>query len=438
MSILPLFTLNLNTWTRLLVPLFLGALVMLPAFSSAQGVSINSDNSSANASAILELKSTSKGMLTPRMTTTERNAIVSPADGLLVFNITSGAFNFYESGWQVLGIVGINEGASHLSADADLSVSTTSTVDALASGMTLTPGAGTYSVMFNGAYSMVATGNITAQGASDLTTAYNTLNSVTATNTTHTPAFGSGETLNAGVYTIGAAGSLAGSLTLDALDDPNAVFIFRFAGAFSTGAGASVTLANGASACNVFWVSEGAVSLGATSTMQGTLIANNGAVSAGAGSSIIGRLFSTTGAASINGSTITKPHSCTYLDLGVLSTFVLFTSAGAVGNTGSSNVTGNVGTNSGAITGFGTATATVNGTIYPPGASASSGTFSIYQNDVLVAGSSRSRTSSVNTADITLHAIATVSAGQAIEVRCRTESGTLTLGNRILTLTKVQ
>ncbi|MFT5279143.1 MAG: hypothetical protein ACI9P8_000777, partial [Bacteroidia bacterium] len=95
---------TLNTWTRSLVPLCLSALVMLPAFSNAQGVSINSDNSSANASSILELKSTSQGMLTPRMTTTERDAIVSPADGLLVFNITSGAFNFYESGWQVLGI----------------------------------------------------------------------------------------------------------------------------------------------------------------------------------------------------------------------------------------------------------------------------------------------------------------------------------------------
>jgi len=120
----------------------------------------------------------------------------------------------------------------------------------------------------------------------------------------------------------------------------------------------------------------------------------------------------------------------------VLSTFVMFTSAGALGNTGSSNITGNVGTNNGAITGFGTVT--VNGTIYPPGASASSGTFSIYQNGVLVPGSSRTRTSSINTADISLHAIATVSAGQAIEVRCRTDSGTLTLENRILTLIKVQ
>jgi hypothetical protein len=428
------FTLfSFRAWNFSVVSLCLGALVMLPTLSNAQGVSINTDNSSPNASSIFELKSTSQGMLTPRMTTAERNAIVSPADGLLIFNTSTSSFNFYESGWQVLGVIG---GGGNTSANSGTSISTTSTEDVVATGMSLTPAAGTYSVMFNSAYKMVASGNITAQGASDLVIAYNALNGVTATNTAHAAAFGSGETLNAGVYTIGGAGSVAGSLTLDALDDPNAVFIFRFAGAFSTGAGASVILANGASACNVFWVAEGAVSMGASTAMHGTLIANNGAVSAGAGCSITGRLFSTAGAASINGSTLTIPTSCTYLDLGVLSTFSMFTSVGAVGNTGSSNITGDLGTNSGAITGFGTAT--VNGTFYSPGASASSGTFSIYQNGVLIANSSRTRTSSINTADITLRAIATVAAGQAIEVRWRTDSGTLTLGNRILTLTKVQ
>ena len=39
--------------------------------------------------------------------------------------------------------------------------------------------------------------------------------------------------------------------------------------------------------------------------------------------------------------------------LGTAADFVLFSSVGAVGNTGISHVTGNVGTNSGAITGFG-------------------------------------------------------------------------------------
>lgn len=40
-------------------------------------------------------------------------------------------------------------------------------------------------------------------------------------------------------------------------------------------------------------------------------------------------------------------------NLGTVANFVLFSSVGAVGNTGISQLTGNVGTNSGAITGFG-------------------------------------------------------------------------------------
>jgi hypothetical protein len=419
--------LNLNTCTRLLVSLCLSALVMLPAFSNAQGVSINSDNSSADASSILELKSSSKGMLTPRMTTAERDAIVSPATGLLIYNTTTGAFNFYDSYWRRIGEIGYN------SVDAGTSSQIVSATDVLIPGMTIVPGSGTYVAMFNSA---VAAGNRTAEGAIDLTNAYNTLMGVAATNTIHAPAFGSGETLNAGVYTIGAAGSVAGSLTLDALGDPNAVFIFRYGGAFSTGASSSVILANGASACNVFWVAEGAVSLGATTSMQGTLIAHNGAILVAAGSSTTGRLFSTTGAVTFDGSTVTIPNGCTYLDLGILSSFAAFTSIGAVSNSGGSNITGDVGTNGGAISGFGTAT--VNGTLYTPDPSSDYGIFSIYQNGTLVPNSSRTRTIRSNTAEMNLEAVATVSAGQAIEVRCRTDAGTLTLGNRILTLRKVQ
>ena len=55
---------------------------------SAQ-VSINEDNSQADDSAILELKSTTKGFLPPRMTTDEIRAIPSPEAGLMVFNNTT-------------------------------------------------------------------------------------------------------------------------------------------------------------------------------------------------------------------------------------------------------------------------------------------------------------------------------------------------------------
>jgi hypothetical protein len=61
----------------------------------AQNVAINNDNSVADASAALDVKSSSKGMLVPRMTTTQMNAIVSPAIGLVVYNTDSSSYNIY-------------------------------------------------------------------------------------------------------------------------------------------------------------------------------------------------------------------------------------------------------------------------------------------------------------------------------------------------------
>ena len=59
-------------------------------------------------SAIGDLISTTKGFLIPRMTTAQRNAIISPATGLEVYNLTTSTFNFYDgSAWQVVGGVGV-------------------------------------------------------------------------------------------------------------------------------------------------------------------------------------------------------------------------------------------------------------------------------------------------------------------------------------------
>jgi hypothetical protein len=60
---------------------------------SAQ-VAINSDGTAPDNSAMLDVKSTTAGMLVPRMTTIQRNAIASPAPGLLVFCTDN---NFYYS-----------------------------------------------------------------------------------------------------------------------------------------------------------------------------------------------------------------------------------------------------------------------------------------------------------------------------------------------------
>lgn len=51
--------------------------------------------STPHASAQLEVSSTTKGYLPPRMTTVQRNAITSPAAGLTIYNTTSNAFECY-------------------------------------------------------------------------------------------------------------------------------------------------------------------------------------------------------------------------------------------------------------------------------------------------------------------------------------------------------
>jgi len=65
-----------------------------------QNVAVNTDGSVAHTSALLDVKSTSKGMLTPRMTTAQRTGISSPATGLLVYDTDVNSFWFYNgSSW---------------------------------------------------------------------------------------------------------------------------------------------------------------------------------------------------------------------------------------------------------------------------------------------------------------------------------------------------
>lgn len=73
------------------------------AFSFSQGVAINSTGAAADNSAILDVSSTVHGVLISRMSDTERDAIPSPATGLLIFNTSTNVFNFYKStGWYEL------------------------------------------------------------------------------------------------------------------------------------------------------------------------------------------------------------------------------------------------------------------------------------------------------------------------------------------------
>ena len=77
---------------------------------SQNGVSINATvGTPADNSAMLDVVSTSKGMLIPRMTEAQKLAIVSPATGLLIYqtNNTSGFWYFNGVVWvQAIGTTG--------------------------------------------------------------------------------------------------------------------------------------------------------------------------------------------------------------------------------------------------------------------------------------------------------------------------------------------
>ena len=75
---------------------------------SAQNVAITDNESyTAHPSAMLDVKSVTKGMLVPRLTTVQREAVSSPATGLLVFDTDEGAFYFYNgTAWVDLSAPG--------------------------------------------------------------------------------------------------------------------------------------------------------------------------------------------------------------------------------------------------------------------------------------------------------------------------------------------
>lgn len=68
----------------------------------AQTNNVGIGTTTPDASSILELRSTDKGFLPPRVTTAQRLAIASPANGLLVFDTDFGCYYYYSSGWNSL------------------------------------------------------------------------------------------------------------------------------------------------------------------------------------------------------------------------------------------------------------------------------------------------------------------------------------------------
>jgi hypothetical protein len=412
-----------------------------PVFVDAQ-VGIGTFN--PDSTSLLELFSTSKGLLVPRMTSTERDLILAPAVGLLIYNTSTSSFNYFDKDWKDYSAF-VKNYNSNLIGD----ITTTTISNEVVNGMSITPQfAGKYKVTFNSYYSnaLISTGPFSSvKGETDLQSIYDNLHSLQGT-ATHNVILGNGEVLIPGIYDVDAAASTVGTLYFDGQGNPDALFVVRINGALSAGVTTKMVLLNEAKARNVFWVIEGAASIEASTIIKGTVITNSGAITMGAGGNLEGRLFSIVGAISVNTVKTIIPSGISVIDLGVLSTFIYFSSAGAVTNGGSSVITGNIGTNVGDISGYGSPTV-FNGsflnaedsiTTLSPNNTNALVTFGIYQDGVLISSSNKILTSNANSANLSLQAIATILPNQAIDVRWKTDSEKIVMGSRTLILIKIQ
>ncbi len=88
---------------KILKILFVALLISGAAF--AQNVGINADGSSPDGSAMLDVKSTTKGILIPRMTATQKTEISNPVAGLMIYqtDATAGFYFWNGSAWIQIG-----------------------------------------------------------------------------------------------------------------------------------------------------------------------------------------------------------------------------------------------------------------------------------------------------------------------------------------------
>ena len=109
-----------------------------------------------------------------------------------------------------------------------------------------------------------------------------------------------------GVYAV-ADGTLgAAGLTLDGQGATSAVWIFLVPEDLATAPGSTITLVNGAQACNVFWLVGGSATLASGSAFAGSVLATT-SVTAGRSVTIEGRLLARTAAVVLGGVTISVP-----------------------------------------------------------------------------------------------------------------------------------
>ena len=119
-----------------------------------------------------------------------------------------------------------------------------------------------------------------------------------------------GQTLTAGVYCFSSSAQLTGALTLNALGNPNAVFIFKMGSTLTTASASSVVMLNGGSPGNVFWQVGSSATLGTGTSFAGNILALT-SITVTTGARVTGRTLAQNGAVTLDTNAVTAANQQT-------------------------------------------------------------------------------------------------------------------------------
>lgn len=140
---------------------------------------------------------------------------------------------------------------------------------------------------------------VAQQAQNDLTIAYNNIASTPCTVDLTGQNLG-GLTLTPGVYCFATSAQLTGALTLDALGNPNALFLFKIGSTLTTASASTVTVINGADACdNVYWQIGSSATIGTGTSFAGDILALT-SITLTTGANTSGRLLARNGAVTLD------------------------------------------------------------------------------------------------------------------------------------------
>jgi len=182
---------------------------------------------------------------------------------------------------------------------------------------------------------------VAMQAENDLATAYNNI-VATPCNVDLTGQNLGGLTLTPGVYCFTTSAQLTGALTLNALGNANALFLFKIGSTLTTASASSVTVINnGGNSCNkVFWQVGSSATLGTGSSFVGDILALS-SITLTTGANTNGRALARNGAVTLDGSNV---NTCGVLACPIITVNPASLPNGAVGTAYSQTVSASGGT----------------------------------------------------------------------------------------------